>query len=383
VAADYGFMSDKAESREESEKKGLTPILIMRDRGSGATLSMAVPSKGEEPSWVPQRCARWLDSLGHQRMILKTDQEPAIRAWARAVARYRDAATVPEMSPVGDSQSNGVAEQAVGEVKKLIATLKHALAAALKVDIAAGSAVMTWLVEYAGVLITRHKIRPDGRTGYETVRGKRASLPMCGFGEKVLFLPAKSVPNRRFEYGIYLGVLQSSNELLVATDAGVVKVRTIKRLPDDQRWDAEAVLAIKGTPWAPVDGATTAPVPVAVHFPVYEGNLPPPVDRDPAVQVRAMRLQKADFEAHGYSDGCRGCVAVRRSAQGIPHTAACRARMETAMATTPEGADRVRQSAERIGAHVARALEREDGEQSSKRQRVTGEGGKEEEPKNP
>eukprot|EP00972_Heterocapsa_arctica_P110496 16267443-Heterocapsa_arctica.AAC.1 len=87
----------------------------MRDKGSGATLSMAVPSKGEEPTWVPQRCARWIDNLGYQRVTLKTDQERSIRAWARAVARHREAETVPEVSPVGDSQSNGVAEQAVGE----------------------------------------------------------------------------------------------------------------------------------------------------------------------------------------------------------------------------------------------------------------------------
>ena len=74
----------------------------------------------------------------------------------------------------------------------------------------------------------------------------------------------------------------------MATAAGVVKVRTIKRLPEDRRWDADAILGIKGTPWAPIDGATSAPVPVAVHIPVHEGNIPPPVDRDPAVQVRAM-----------------------------------------------------------------------------------------------
>jgi hypothetical protein len=196
IAADYGFLSDRKESREESERKGLTPIMVMRDRGSGATLSMAVPSKGDEPAWVPQRCARWIDNLGHQSVTLKTDQEPSIRAWARAVARCRDAATVPECSPVGDSQSNGVAEQAVGEVKKIIATLKHALMTNIKKDIESGHAVMTWLVEYAGVLITRHKVKPDGRTGFEAVRGKRASVPICGFGEKILYLPAKTVAHR-------------------------------------------------------------------------------------------------------------------------------------------------------------------------------------------
>jgi hypothetical protein len=141
---------------------------------------------------------------------LKTDREPSIRAWARAVARHREAETVPEVSPVGDSQSNGVAEQAVGEVKGMIATLKDALQTNIKADIEPRHAVMTFLVEYAGVLITRHKVKLDGRTSYEAIRGKRASLPICGFGEKVLYLPSKTVPHRRFSDGVYLGVLQAS-----------------------------------------------------------------------------------------------------------------------------------------------------------------------------
>eukprot|EP00972_Heterocapsa_arctica_P087561 12910900-Heterocapsa_arctica.AAC.1 len=51
IVADYGFPTDRKVTRDESDSKGLTPILIMRDRGSGAKLSMAVPSKGEEPLW--------------------------------------------------------------------------------------------------------------------------------------------------------------------------------------------------------------------------------------------------------------------------------------------------------------------------------------------
>eukprot|EP00972_Heterocapsa_arctica_P034937 5143528-Heterocapsa_arctica.AAC.1 len=83
----------------------------------------------------------------------------------------------------------------------MIATLKHALMTNIKKAIESKHAVMTWFVEYAAVLITRHKVKPDGRTGFEAVQGKRASLPICGFGEKVLHLPAKTVPNRRFDYG--------------------------------------------------------------------------------------------------------------------------------------------------------------------------------------
>eukprot|EP00972_Heterocapsa_arctica_P044614 6584944-Heterocapsa_arctica.AAC.1 len=72
-----------------------------------------------------------------------------------------------------------------------------------------------------------------------------------------------------------------------------------------------------------------------------------------------------------------------RSAQGIPHTLACKSRMEAALAATPAGADRVRQSADRIGAHVARVLEREDGEHSSKRQKIAAEGGSTDDIANP
>eukprot|EP00972_Heterocapsa_arctica_P108089 15918986-Heterocapsa_arctica.AAC.1 len=74
----------------------------------------------------------------------------------------------------------------------MIATLTHALMTNTKTDIGSGHAVITWFVEYAGVLITRHKVKPDGRTGFDAVRGKPASLPICGFGEKVLHLPAKT-----------------------------------------------------------------------------------------------------------------------------------------------------------------------------------------------
>eukprot|EP00972_Heterocapsa_arctica_P064600 9532373-Heterocapsa_arctica.AAC.1 len=53
IAADNGFLTDRKEARDESESKGLTPILVTRDRGSGGTLSMAVLSQGEEPIWFP------------------------------------------------------------------------------------------------------------------------------------------------------------------------------------------------------------------------------------------------------------------------------------------------------------------------------------------
>eukprot|EP00972_Heterocapsa_arctica_P019247 2839891-Heterocapsa_arctica.AAC.1 len=57
--------------------------------------------------------------------------------------------------------------------------------------------------------------------------------------------------------------------------------------------------------------------------------------------------------------------------------------MEAALAATPAGADRDRQSADRIGARVARAMEREDGEHSSTRQKIAAEKGSTDDIANP
>ena len=128
----------------------------------------------------------------------------------------------------------------------MIKTLKHALQENLKVNIEPKHTIMTWTVEYAGMLLSRHRVRPDGRTASEVRRGKKASQPICELGEKILYLPLKTAPDRKFQYGIYVGTQAKSSEVAVATPEGVVKTRTIKRLPQESRWDAEAVIASKG-----------------------------------------------------------------------------------------------------------------------------------------
>jgi hypothetical protein len=94
-------------------------------------------------------------------------------------------------------------------------------------------------------LITRHKIRPDGKTGYEDDSRQRAS-PDAVSGESAVSAgedgPEPQVRVRRLP-----GRAPESNELLVATDDGVIKVRTIKRIPDQHI--AEAVLLSAVPPW--------------------------------------------------------------------------------------------------------------------------------------
>ncbi len=66
------------------------------------------------------------------------------------------------------------------------------------------------------------------------------------------------------------------------------------------------------------------------------------------VAILAMRLFRTDFVEHGYTKGCKGCVAVRRKGHAQHHTAACRTHMETVLAATPSGVFRLRQHDDRI-----------------------------------
>ena len=55
------------------------------------------------------------------------------------------------------------------------------------------------------------------------------------------------------------------------------------------------------------------------------------------VVPRRLNLRTRDFEEHGVTSGCKGCIAMARGGKGIPHTEACRKRMTEAIAETEEG----------------------------------------------
>ena len=79
---------------------------------TGMFCAHAVPYKGAGVEWVAQQMARDISKCGyHGRVVLRSDQEPALQDLKGQVARLRgDLPTVLEASPVGDSQSNGFVE---------------------------------------------------------------------------------------------------------------------------------------------------------------------------------------------------------------------------------------------------------------------------------
>ena len=93
---------------------------------------------GTEFSWIAKRAARFIDQLGHNTVAPMCDNDLSIEAVAREIAQARQegSQTVPERPPVGDSQSNGVIERAVG-------------LDAGQARIPPDARILCWLVEFA------------------------------------------------------------------------------------------------------------------------------------------------------------------------------------------------------------------------------------------
>ena len=72
--------------------------------------------------------------------------------------------------------------------------------------------------------------------------------------------------------------------------------------------------------------------------PALNPDLENPVGRRTG-EKRSLYLSRRDFEVHGYTDGCRGCLELasgkpRAGSFLSPHSLACRRRMEDAIKVT-------------------------------------------------
>ena len=240
VVMDYCFPSQSSEDA--------AIVLAMRDSDSKATNAMMVPRKGNE-EWIMKAVVGIIDYYGHGKVILKSDGERAIVALKKAVKMFRQtetiiedgdenierkiADTMIEESPVGDSQANGAAEKTVQDVENMIRTWKSAVEQSYGCTLPTNSVLMPYIVQHAGLIITRYRMGADGLTPYQRLKGRKALGKAIPLAEKVLYMPMKSKKDRknalepRFKYGIWAGIIQRTGEYIILTPEGQTWARSI------------------------------------------------------------------------------------------------------------------------------------------------------------
>jgi hypothetical protein len=156
---DYCFPGD-----EDGQK--LT-ILVVIERRAKMKKAIVVPSKGSIGRYAARMVMELIGECGDkdQAIIVKTDQEPAIKFLVDDICTARTGArTMSEQAPKRSKGSNGIVERAVQSVEQYLRTLKSALDERVGVRIDTKHPVLTWLCEYAGCAMNRLEVSSDGKT---------------------------------------------------------------------------------------------------------------------------------------------------------------------------------------------------------------------------
>ena len=357
VFMDYMFLSS-------IDQEKLSPILVMKDMKSKCIFAHVVPRKGAYP-WIIKKIVEDLDSLGYgwMKIVIRSDQEPSIvdlkkgirqARWnefedvLREIKQHRKGktdierehlgpTTILEESPVAESSSNGVAENAIRHVRGQYITMKCFLEDHIKKKLPITHPIWAWLMEWTAILINRYHVGKDHLTALQRHTGRSSLKQIAYFGEKVMYRildNAHRVDKHegRWETGIWLGVIPRTDEDLIGTPLGVVKAAAVKRLGEKSRWDAELIEAVVGYPWQPVPGSPGTHIPIHIHphdgpAPALEEDvaiavdMPPTRDETATTETREdKRARKLEdrprkmyvteklVEQYGPTDGCPGCL---------------------------------------------------------------------------
>ena len=244
LSIDYAFLGDRDSAATD------LPVLVGRDRFSQAVWSSPVPCKGvEDHPHGSNRLREWLDETGYRRIVVKSDQEPAIKAVIQAVKNSWSGELILENAPKeAHERSNGEAEVTVQQVHGLARTLKEQVEDQCQVKLPQKHPVLAWLIEYAGTLITLFARGADGFTPIHRLKGRPWRIALPCFGECVEFrVRTRHKLESRWTAGIYLGIRRTTSEKIVGTADQVFVVQSIRRKPTDEAWNKALLMAIKGT----------------------------------------------------------------------------------------------------------------------------------------
>ena len=378
VGFDYAFISDREgakiigeeDDKAEEEMDSVIRVLIGHDSRSKACAAIPVPQKGIDPDeYSVRESLKYLDFLGYQSVVIKTDQEKALNAMINRVRQYRgsDTQTMAEHSPVGSSQSNGMVERRIQTIEGQIRTLRSAFEARTAAKLPTTSCLFPWLIIHAANILNLCEVGKDGKVPFQRLRGRRMHAELVEFGERVLYQPLnhKSLGSAqpRWAEGVYIGLKMNTGEKLIATTEGVCKARSIKRRPESERWDADEIMKVTGTPWKPYlfsesdELLSKPPQPVIIK---EDGPVRADRDSDNPAIPRSFAITRRDLVNYGYTPACPGCYAAANDRKHKSHTPVCRDRIAKALAEDETQSHRVIDAKEREDAFLENAIREAD-----------------------
>ncbi len=359
----------------ELRKSGhMVKCVLVRCHLSKALFAHVVPYKGPgEDDLVAEMLVKDVAWLGHTRLALKADGEPALQALIRRLleltkVQCHDLEQLTKEDPATyDSKSNGGTEVGVHLIRGLFRTHKLCIEERINKHIPVDHPVLAWLLQHVCLLLNACVRGEDGLTAWARVRGRAFRQQLLGFCEVILYkFPIKgprAQPTGNMGAiggeGIFVGYDRQSNTFIVQTENGTVRARSVTRRPESERWSAEGIARITDMPDEFSD-KTDRP---RVRFTQPASEQGPTAEGVRAAAIRRLRINKSDLVTYGYDENCTQCrhiVRYGRARPGGAHSERCRQRLVEAMSQTEVGRARLAEQDDRLTRVMAEHIERAD-----------------------
>ena len=146
---------DDEELASQRRDGTIVKAIVIRCHASKAIFSWAVPCKGDdEDGYVVRLIVKAVAWLGHCKLILKADNEPAIQALVKSALKAMrveveglEGASSEAPQPY-DSQANGSVESGIRNLRKDFRTLRLCLESRLGWKIPINHPVFAWLLPH-------------------------------------------------------------------------------------------------------------------------------------------------------------------------------------------------------------------------------------------
>ena len=187
------FSMDYARMDSADQEKSKA-TMVMVSHSDGGVFAYATLGKGIQGDkyWLPKRMAKDIDNCGVKEVQIvqvKSDQEPAVVTVQEEIRELRRGKTICVNSPVGESECNGRAENAIRRVEIKVRTLRSHIEEGTGVKLDMTKPFATWLIRWAGEILTKYTQGKDGKSPWERRRGEKCKKPIVPIGEKVFYLP--------------------------------------------------------------------------------------------------------------------------------------------------------------------------------------------------
>ena len=212
--------------------------LVMFDNESEAIWAYRTGRK-HNPAWLVPTMMQDLEEAGYGscRICVRSDQENIIKNIKKELIEQRTGPTVPQESPVKESQCNGKMEKAIQNLEGQMRTLRCAIESETGVWVHPRSRMYNYMLHWACSILTRYRVTSWGRTPFQTLTGHQCSRPIAPFGTSVLWKEVLKGTERKkgdtdWHKGIFLGIRWRTSEVIVGTSNGVILCRTMRIDPE-------------------------------------------------------------------------------------------------------------------------------------------------------